>query len=149
KLSPRIESRREAPAESLHQSRKIVYRLAALFSLDSFGRGFFVQSLLALWLYQNLHLSVTTTGIIFFWSNVCTAISYLLAVPIAERIGLINMMVFTHLPSNLFLILVPFAPNLVTAGGLLLARSAQMDVPTRTSYVMAVVSPEEQPARPA
>jgi MFS family permease len=148
KLSPRIETRHEAPAAPLHQSRKIVYRLAALFSLDSFGGGFFVQSLLALWLYQNFHLSIATTGSIFFWTNVCAAISYLLAVPISERIGLINTMVFTHLPSNLFLILVPFAPNLVAAIGLLLARSAlsQMDVPTRTSYVMAVVSPEERPA---
>jgi MFS family permease len=149
KLSPRIESRHVAPtAAPLHQSRKFVYRLAALFSLDSFGGGFFVQSLLALWLYQNFHLSVATTGFIFFWTNVCAAISYLLAVPIAERIGLINTMVFTHLPSNIFLILVPFAPNLEAAIGLLLARSAlsQMDVPTRTSYVMAVVSPEERPA---
>jgi MFS family permease len=148
KLSPRIETWHEAPATPLHQSRKIVYRLAALFSLDSFGGGFFVQSLLALWLYQNFHLSVATTGSIFFWTNVCAAISYLLAVPISERIGLVNTMVFTHLPSNLFLILVPFAPNLTTAIGLLLARSAlsQMDVPTRTSYVMAVVSPGERPA---
>ena len=148
KLSPQIETQHEAPAVTLHRSRKIVYRLAALFSLDLFGGGFLVQSLLALWLYQNFHLSVATTGSIFFWTNVCAAISYLVAVPISKRIGLINTMVFTHLPSNLFLILVPFAPNLVAAIGLLLARSAlsQMDVPTRTSYVMAVVSPEERPA---
>ena len=107
-----------------------------------------MQSLLALWLCQNFRLSVASTGSIFFWTNVCAATSYLLAVPISERIGLINTMVFTHLPSNLFLILVPFAPNLPAAIGLLLARSAlsQMDVPTRTSYVMAVVSPGERPA---
>ena len=85
---------------------------------------------------------------ILFWSSICSAVSYLVAVPIAERIGLINTMVFTHLPSNILLALVPFAPDLATAIGLLLARSAlsQMDVPTRTSYVMAVVRPEERPA---
>ena len=85
---------------------------------------------------------------ILFWSSICSAISYLVAVPIAERIGLINTMVFTHLPSNILLMLVPFAPDLTTAIALLLARSAlsQMDVPTRSSYVMAVVTPEERPA---
>src|SRR5207245_7706308 len=113
-----------------------------------FGCGFFVQSLLALWLFQAFHLSVATASSILFWSSVCSALSFLVAVPISERIGLINTMVFTHLPSNIFLILVPFAPNLATAIGLLLARSAlsQMDVPTRASYVMAVVTPEERPA---
>jgi predicted MFS family arabinose efflux permease len=91
---------------------------------------------------------VSTAAAILFWSGVCSAVSYLVAVPIAERIGLINTMVFTHLPSNLFLMLIPFAPDLGTAIGLLLARSAlsQMDVPTRASYVMAVVRPEERPA---
>jgi MFS family permease len=91
---------------------------------------------------------VTTTAAILFWSSLCSAVSYLLAVPIAARIGLINTMVFTHLPSNVLLILIPFAPNLATAIVLLLARSAlsQMDVPTRTSYVMAVVTPSERPA---
>ena len=121
--------------------------MAALFGMDSFGTGFLVQSLLALWLYQAFQVSVTTATILF-WSGVCSAISYLVAVPIAERIGLINTMVFTHLPSNVLLILIPFAPNLVSAIALLLARSAlsQMDVPTRTSYVMAVVTPPERPA---
>ena len=120
----------------------------ALFSIDAFGSGFFVQSLLALWLYRKFGLSVSTTAAILFWSSICSAISYLLAVPISKRIGLINTMVFTHLPSNFFLILVPFAPNLGTAIALLLARSAlsEMDVPTRTSYVMAVLTPEERPA---
>jgi MFS family permease len=91
---------------------------------------------------------VTTAASILFWSSMCSAVSYLVAVPIAERIGLINTMVFTHLPSNIFLILVPFAPNITTAIALLLARGAlsQMDVPTRASYVMAVVRPEERPA---
>ena len=122
--------------------------MAALFAMDALGTGFVVQSLLALWLFQNFGVSVTTAAAILFWSNVCSAVSYLVAVPIARRIGLINTMVFTHLPSNLFLILVPFTSNLAVAIGLLLARSAlsQMDVPTRSSYVMAVVRPEERPA---
>jgi predicted MFS family arabinose efflux permease len=116
--------------------------------MDSFGTGFLVQSLLALWLYQRFQISVTAAAAILFWSGICSAISYLIAVPIAERIGLINTMVFTHLPSNVLLVLLPFAPDLTTAIALLLARSAlsQMDVPTRASYVMAVVSPEERPA---
>ena len=147
-LSPAIEMASEVPAAPLQQSRRLVYGLAALFGMDSFGTGFLVQSLLALWLYQSFQISVTTAAAILFWSGVCSAISYLVAVPIAKRIGLINTMVFTHLPSNLFLILIPFAPDLATAIGLLLARSAlsQMDVPTRASYVMAVVAPEERPA---
>jgi len=91
---------------------------------------------------------VTAAAAILFWTGICSAISYLIAVPIAARIGLINTMVFTHLPSNALLALVPFAPDLTVAIALLLARSAlsQMDVPTRSSYVMAVVAPEERPA---
>jgi MFS family permease len=147
-LSPAIEATYEAPSAPLQQSRKLVYGMAALFGMDSFGTGFLVQSLLALWLYQAFAISVTTAASILFWSSICSAISYLVAVPIAARIGLINTMVFTHLPSNILLILIPFAPDLTTAIGLLLARSAlsQMDVPTRSSYVMAVVTPEERPA---
>ena len=147
-LSPAAEAEEEAPKAPLRQSRRLVYGLAALFGMDSFGTGFLVQSLLALWLYQTFQVSVATIAAILFWSGVCSAISYLIAVPIAGRIGLINTMVFTHLPSNVFLMLIPFAPNLTTAVVLLLARSAlsQMDVPTRASYVMAVVSPEERPA---
>jgi predicted MFS family arabinose efflux permease len=147
-LSPAIEMASEVPTAPLQQSRRLVYGLAALFGMDSFGTGFLVQSLLALWLYQSFQISVTTAAAILFWSGVCSAISYLVAVPIAKRIGLINTMVFTHLPSNVFLILIPFAPDLATAVALLLARSAlsQMDVPTRASYVMAVVAPEERPA---
>ena len=147
-LSPAIEIADKAPEAPLGPSKKLVYGMAALFGMDSFGTGFLVQSLLALWLYQAFQVSVTTTATILFWSGVCSAISYLVAVPIAERIGLINTMVFTHLPSNVLLILIPFAPNLATAIALLLARSAlsQMDVPTRTSYVMAVVTPPERPA---
>ena len=147
-LSPGVEATFEAPAAPLQQSRRLVYRMAALFGMDSFGTGFLVQSLLALWLYQTFAISVTAAASILFWSSICSAISYLVAVPIAERIGLINTMVFTHLPSNVLLILIPFAPDLATAIGLLLARSAlsQMDVPTRSSYVMAVVTPEDRPA---
>jgi predicted MFS family arabinose efflux permease len=147
-LSPAVEIASEVHTAPLQQSRRLVYGLAALFGMDSFGTGFLVQSLLALWLYQRFQISVTTAAAILFWSGLCSAISYLVAVPIAKRIGLINTMVLTHLPSNLLLILIPFAPDLPTAIGLLLARSAlsQMDVPTRASYVMAVVAPEERPA---
>ncbi|MFL5268998.1 MAG: MFS transporter [Stellaceae bacterium] len=147
-LSPAVEIADEAPKAPLRQSKKLVYSMAVLFGMDSFGTGFLVQSLLALWLYQAFEVSVTTTAAILFWSGLCSAVSYLVAVPIAARIGLIKTMVFTHLPSNIFLILIPFAPNLSTAIALLLARSAlsQMDVPTRASYVMAVVAPEERPA---
>jgi MFS family permease len=147
-LSAAVELADDAPKAPLRQSKRLVYGMAALFGMDSFGTGFLVQSLLTLWLYQTFHVSVTTAAAILFWSSLCSAVSYLVAVPLAARIGLINTMVFTHLPSNILLVLIPFAPDLATAIGLLLARSAlsQMDVPTRTSYVMAVVSPEERPA---
>jgi predicted MFS family arabinose efflux permease len=147
-LSPAIEAGEAASQQPLGKSKRLVYGLAALFGMDSFGTGFLVQSLLALWLYQRFQISVTAAASILFWTGICSAVSYLVAVPIAERIGLINTMVFTHLPSNVLLALVPFAPNLPVAIALLLARSAlsQMDVPTRSSYVMAVVAPEERPA---
>jgi MFS family permease len=136
------------PHVPLGLSRGIVYRLTALFSVDAFGGGFFVQTILALWLLQAYRLPVVTTSTIFFWTNLLTAASYLAAVPIARRFGLINTMVFTHLPSNLCLVLIPFMPNLAIVIALLLLRSllSQMDVPTRTSYVMAVVTPPERPA---
>ena len=122
--------------------------LAALFSLDAFAGGLVIQSLLALWLFQRFGLSLAAAGAIFFWTGVLSALSYFAAAWIADRIGLVNTMVFTHLPANLCLALVPFAPSLPLAIALLLVRSAlsQMDVPTRTSYVMAVVEPEERPA---
>jgi MFS family permease len=147
-LSPAIEAAEATSQKPLQKSKRLVYGLAALFGMDSFGTGFLVQSLLALWLYQRFQISVTAAATILFWSGICSAISYLIAVPIAARIGLINTMVFTHLPSNILLALVPFAPDLPIAIALLLARSAlsQMDVPTRISYVMAVVTPEERPA---
>ena len=132
----------------LDRSKKTVYTLAALFSLDAFGGGFVVQSMLALWLYQKFGLSLTTAGVIFFWTGVLTALSYLAAVRIADRFGLVNTMVFTHIPASLCLVLIPFMPNLTVVIALLFVRSAlsQMDVPTRSSYVMAIVSPAERPA---
>jgi MFS family permease len=134
--------------QSLGQSRRIVFTLAALFSLDSFGGGFFVQSLLALWLFDRFGLSLAMAASFFFWSGVLTAFSYLVAVRIAGRIGLVNTMVFTHIPSSLCVILVPFVPQLGIVLALLLVRAAlsQMDVPTRSSYVMAVVTPPERAA---
>ena len=148
KLPVALVAEAEAPAAPLSSSKRTVYMLAALFSLDAFGGGFIVQSLLALWLLQKYQLSIAVAGTIFFWTGVFSALSYLVATRIADRFGLVNTMVFTHLPSNLFLLLVPFMPTLPLAILLLLARSAlsQMDVPTRTSYVMAVVSPAERPA---
>jgi MFS family permease len=136
------------PAKPLGRSRHIVLTLAALFSLDAFAGGLVVQSLLALWLFQRFGLSLAAAGAIFFWTGALSALSYFAAARIADRIGLVNTMVFTHLPSNLCLALVPFAPSLPLAIALLLVRSAlsQMDVPTRTSYVMAIVAPEERPA---
>jgi MFS family permease len=136
------------PTAPLKESRKIVYTLAALFSLDAFGGGFVVQSMLALWLYQTFSLSLAAAGTLFFWTGVLTAVSYLVAVRIANRIGLVNTMVFTHIPSSLCLIAIPFVPELPYVIGLLFVRSAlsQMDVPTRSSYVMAIVRPEERPA---
>jgi predicted MFS family arabinose efflux permease len=137
-----------APTGPLGPSRRIIFGLAALFSLDSFGGGFFVQSLLALWLFDHFGLSLTAAGSLFFWSGVLSAFSYPIAARLAGRIGLVNTMVFTHLPSNVCLMLVPFAPTLGVAIALLLIRStlSQMDVPARTSYVMAVVTPAERPA---
>ena len=145
-LTSGVDVRAPGQHRALSHSRHVVFVLAALFSLDAFGGGFFVQSLLALWLYKAFHLSIVTASTILFWAGICSAGSFLVAVPLSERFGLINTMVFTHLPSNVLLVLVPFAPNLAIAIGLLLARSAlsQMDVPTRTSFVMAVVRPEER-----
>jgi MFS family permease len=134
--------------QPLGPSRNIVLTLAALFSLDSFGGGFFVQSLLALWLFDRFGLSLAMAASFFFWSGVLTAGSYLVAVRIAGRIGLVNTMVFTHIPSSLCIIAVPFVPQLGIVLALLLLRAAlsQMDVPTRSSYVMAVVTPGERAA---
>ena len=138
---------RQAPAP-LTRSRSRVYTLAALFSLDAFGGGLVVQSMVALWLYQRHGLTPATTATIFFVTGILSAISFLVAVRIAERIGLVNTMVFTHIPANLCLVAVPFVDSLGIVMALLFIRSAlsQMDVPTRSSYVMAIVLPEERPA---
>jgi MFS family permease len=134
--------------EPLGPSRKVVYRLAALFSIDAFAGGLIVQSMLALWLFQVFGMSVAEAANLFFWSNLLSAVSYLAAVPLANRIGLIRTMVFTHLPSSLCLVAIPFVSSLPVVVGLLLLRSllSQMDVPTRNSYVMAVVTPGERAA---
>jgi len=147
-LSAAIEPVERAPGPPLGPSKRMVYTLAALFSLDSFAGGFVIQSLLALWLFQRFDLQVTTAGTIFFWMGLLAAFSQLAAPRLAARIGLIETMVFTHLPANLFLILVPFMPNLPLALLFLMLRAAlsQMDVPARTSYVMAVVTPAERAA---
>jgi predicted MFS family arabinose efflux permease len=137
-----------APPAPLGASKRIVYRLATLFSLDAFGGGFLVQSLLALWLFEKFQLSIAIAGTIFFWTGVLSALSYLVAARIARRIGLVNTMVFTHLPANVLLLLLPFASSLSWVIALLMVRSAlsQMDLPTRSSYVMAVVAPPERAA---
>ncbi|MEO8741404.1 MAG: MFS transporter, partial [Casimicrobiaceae bacterium] len=147
-LPPALSTDGQLPTAPLTKSKKTVYTLAALFSLDAFGGGFVVQSMVALWLYQKFSLSLAAAGTLFFWTGVLTAFSYLLAVRIAGRIGLVNTMVFTHLPSSLCLIAIPFMPELSYVIVLLFIRSAlsQMDVPTRSSYVMAIVSPAERPA---
>jgi predicted MFS family arabinose efflux permease len=146
-VEPPAEVSQRTP-QALGPSRGIVYRLAALFSIDAFGGGFFVQTILALWLFKTFGVSVSAAANIFFWTGLLTATSYLAAPQIARRIGLIRTMVFTHLPSNLCLIAIPFISSLPVVVGLLLVRSllSQMDVPTRSSYVMAVVTPPERAA---
>ncbi len=136
---------------ALGSSRSIVLRLAALFSLDSFAGGFTVQSMLALWLFLRFDLSVGLTGLVFFWTGLFTAGSMLVSPWLAARIGLVRTMVFTHIPANLFLIAAAFMPNAWLAVGCLMVRSvfATMDVPARTSYVMAVVPPERRAAASA
>ena len=145
---PHARGEERVPPTPLGPSRATVYRLAALFSIDAFAGGFVAQSLLVLWLFERFDLSLSAAGLFFFWSSTLSAFSYPVAAWIARRVGLVNTMVFTHIPSSLFLIMAAFSPNLYLALGLLLLRSAlsQMDVPTRTSYVMAVVTPAERPA---
>jgi MFS family permease len=136
------------PKSALGPSRNIVYQLAALFSLDAFAGGFVVQSLLALWLFQKFNLSLEAASLFFFGSSLLGAMSFPVAAWLSRRIGLVNTMVFTHIPSSLCLIAAAFSSDLTVVLGLLLVRSAlsQMDVPTRSSYVMAVVTPAERTA---
>ncbi|RWM26451.1 MAG: MFS transporter, partial [Mesorhizobium sp.] len=135
-------------ASALGPSRNIVLKLAALFSLDAFAGGFVVQSLLALWLFEKFDLSLSEAGFFFFWSGVLSAFSFPVAAWLSRQIGLINTMVFTHIPSSIALMLAALAPTLPLTLALLLVRAAlsQMDVPTRSSYVMAVVTEAERAA---
>jgi len=147
RLTPALDVRPPVPEHaSLASSRRIVFQLAALFSLDSLGAGFVVQSLLVLWLFRRFHLSVEVAGAIFFAGGLLSAFSQLAASWLAARIGLVKTMVYSHLPSNIFLIIAAFMPTAPLAVLFLLLRMSlsQMDVPVRQSYVMAVVPPHER-----
>jgi MFS family permease len=132
----------------LHQSRKIVFKLSALFSLDAFAGALVVQSMVAFWFYRRFGLDPGLIGSIFFGTNILAGISALLAGRLAKKIGLLNTMVFTHIPSNIFLMLVPLMPTLPLAIAVLLLRFSisQMDIPARQSYTMALVAPDERSA---
>ena len=153
-VSPAIEITKDATEVTakklfgLHKSQKVVIKLSLLFALDAFAGGLIVQSMIAYWFHVKFGVDSGALGSIFFFANVLAGISALLAVKIAEKIGLINTMVFTHIPSNILLMLVPLMPSLPLAIGLLLLRFSisQMDVPTRQSYTMAVVAPDERSA---
>ena len=126
-------------------SKKIVSKLSGLFAIDSFGGGFVIQSIVSLWFFTKFGADLTLLSYIFSIAGVLTAFSFLASAKIADRIGLINTMVFTHIPSNILLILVAFSPTLPIAVAIYLARMAlsQMDVPTRQSYIVAVVKEDE------
>ena len=161
-LSLRLSSDVEAPQRAAHQgklrrprlapplgrSRGIVWRLTGLFSVDALAGGLVVQSLMALFFHLRFGVSLTALSVLFFAANLLSALSFLAAVPLARRFGLLKTMVFTHLPSNVLLLLVAFAPTFPVAAGLLLLRQllSQMDVPTRQAYTMALVAPEERTA---
>ena len=158
RLSPSVEIQSAAdptPSTSafktrfgLHRSRGVVLKLSALFSIDAFAGGFVLQSILAYWFYVRFNVQPAVLGSIFFGANILAGLSALSAAWVASKIGLVRTMVFTHIPSNILLILVPLMPNLPLAIALLLMRFSisQMDVPTRQSYTMAVVSPDERSA---
>ncbi len=150
-IEAKVEDKPLAPKNSilgLHESKKTVLKLSLLFALDALGGGFVIQSVIAYWFYLRFQLDPALLGTIFLFANLLAGISALGAGWLARRIGLINTMVFTHLPSNLFLILVPLMPDLNWAIGLLLLRFSisQMDVPARQAYTMAVVRPDERSA---
>ena len=151
-LSPSVEAAAVAPEKErvfgLHRSRGVVLKLSGLFALDAFAGGFVIQSMIAYWFHVRFGLDAGYLGGIFFGANILAGVSALLAARIAGRIGLINTMVFTHIPSNVLLCLVPFMPTAGLAVFVLLLRFSisQMDVPTRQSYTMAVVSPDERSA---
>jgi len=145
---PDPHAEQEKPAVPLGPSRGIVWRLAALFSVDSFAGGLVLNSLLALWLFQRYGMTLAAAGAFFFWTGLLSAGSQLVAGPLAQRIGMVNTMVFTHIPSSLFLIGAALASRLDVVLACLLARSllSQMDVPARGAFVMSVVTPAERPA---
>ena len=151
-LSPAIEAEKKSAVDfrkiGVQRSRGIVAKLSALFALDAFAGGFIVQSLVAYWFYLRYKTDINALGGIFFGANLFSALSFLAAPLIARRIGLLNTMVFTHLPSNFLLLLVPLMPNVELTVVVLLARHllSQLDVPTRQSYTMAVVDPSERAA---
>ena len=132
----------------LHRSRRVVLKLSSLFSIDAFAGGFVLQSILAYWFHLRFNVQPAVLGSIFFGANILAGLSALSAAWVASKIGLIRTMVFTHIPSNILLILVPLMPNLPSAIAVLLMRFSisQMDVPTRQSYTMAVVDPDERSA---
>ncbi|AYG61670.1 MFS transporter [Rhizobium jaguaris] len=148
RIPPRPASHETDKPGTLGPSRAIVLKLAALFSLDAFAGGFVVQSLLALWLFERFNLSLSEAGVFFFWTGMLSAFSFPVAARLSRHVGLVNTMVFTHIPSSVALMLAAFAPTLPLALALLLVRAAlsQMDVPTRSSYVMAVVTEAERAA---
>ena len=149
-LSPQVEvgQRTQRRAAPLRHSRRIVFGLSGLFALDAFGGGFVLQAFIVYWFRVRFDASPELLGLVFFGVGILQSISFLLAARLAGRIGLVNTMVFTHLPSNVLLAAIPFAPNLNSALALLLSRFAlsQMDVPARQSYVVAVVDPDERTA---
>jgi predicted MFS family arabinose efflux permease len=156
-LASRLSPAAEAPARAappgrgllgLHRSRRVVLGLSALFSVDAFAGGFVVQSFVAFWFHRRFGTGPGALGTLFFGANVLAGLSALSAARIARRFGLVNTMVFTHLPSNVLLFLVPFMPTMPLAAAALWARFSisQMDVPTRQSYTMAVVDPDERSA---
>jgi MFS family permease len=149
-LSQGVEARSTAGVQSrrfgVHNSRRIVAKLGGLFALDAFAGGFIVQSIVAYWFYLRFKTDLKSLGAIFFGTNLLSALSFLAAPAIARRFGLLNAMVFTHLPSNFLLLLVPLMPNVESAVAMLLLRNSlsQLDVPTRQSYTMAVVDVDER-----
>jgi hypothetical protein len=150
-LSADLEAGRPATAAPLERSRGIVRRLSALFALDSFGGGFVTQAFIAYWFTETFGTSLEVLGAVFFTLGVLQSVSFQVATRLAGRFGLLNTMVFTHLPSNVLLAAIPFAPTEAAALALLLARAllSQMDVPTRQAYVVGVVDSEERSAAAA
>ena len=148
RVSPAVEVRSSKATWGIDRSRPVVLRLAGLFALDSFAGGFVVQGFAAYWFYLRFGVDPGTLGAIFFGANLLAGLSALLASRLASRFGLVRTMVFTHLPSNVLLILVPLMPSLALAVLVLFARFSisQMDVPTRQSYILGVVGPEERSA---